>query len=87
MRMQRDVGPSLASLVLWNRQANQGGCKGPGRKIHGTAQPLYARFSIIFSSCFSKVTIGYNPSRAPRPLGQALSLRPWCAHSHRRLSH
>jgi hypothetical protein len=26
-----------------------------------TAQPLYTRFPIILSSCFSKVTIGYNP--------------------------
>jgi hypothetical protein len=26
-----------------------------------TAQPLYTRFPIIFSTCFSKVTIGYYP--------------------------
>ena len=29
-----------------------------------TAQPLYARFPIIFGSCFSKVTIGCNPRLA-----------------------
>jgi hypothetical protein len=28
-----------------------------------TAQPLYTRFPIIFSRCFSKLTIGYNPRR------------------------
>jgi hypothetical protein len=27
-----------------------------------TAEPLYTRFPIIFSRCFSKVTVGYNPS-------------------------
>jgi hypothetical protein len=27
-----------------------------------TAQPLYTSFPIIFSSCFSKVTIGYHPT-------------------------
>jgi hypothetical protein len=34
-----------------------------------TAQPLYTRFPIKFSSCFSKVTIGYHPSRRPRGRG------------------
>ena len=29
--------------------------------FRSTAQPLYTRFPIIFSSCFSKVTIGYHP--------------------------
>ena len=32
--------------------------------LRSTAQPLYTRFPIIFSSCFSKVTIGYSPIRA-----------------------
>jgi hypothetical protein len=30
--------------------------------LFSTAQPLYARFPIIFSTCFSKVTIGYHPT-------------------------
>ena len=29
--------------------------------LFSTAQPLYSRFPIIFSTCFSKVTIGYHP--------------------------
>jgi hypothetical protein len=29
--------------------------------LFSTAQPLYTMFPIIFGSCFSKVTIGYNP--------------------------
>jgi hypothetical protein len=33
--------------------------------LRRTAQPLYNRFPIIFSGCFSKVVIGYNSSRAP----------------------
>ena len=36
--------------------------------LRSTAQPLYTRFPIIFSSCFSKVTIGFIPrSGSPRP--------------------
>jgi hypothetical protein len=31
-----------------------------------TTQPLFSRFTIIFGSCFSKVTIGYNPNTTPR---------------------
>jgi hypothetical protein len=31
--------------------------------ISSTAQALYTSFPVIFSSCFSKVTIGYNPTR------------------------
>ena len=31
--------------------------------LFSTAQPLYSRFPIIFSTCFSKVTIGYHPTR------------------------
>ena len=34
--------------------------------LSSTAQPLDTRFPIIISSCFSKVTIGYNPSSAAR---------------------
>jgi hypothetical protein len=30
--------------------------------LFSTAQPLYSSFPIMFSSCFSKVTIGYHPS-------------------------
>jgi hypothetical protein len=30
--------------------------------LSSTAQPLYTRFPIIFGSCFSEVTIGYNPT-------------------------
>jgi hypothetical protein len=33
-----------------------------------TAQPLYTRFTIIFSSCFSKVTIGFIPRLSGRAL-------------------
>ena len=29
--------------------------------LSSTAQPLHTRFPIIFSTCFSKVTIGYHP--------------------------
>jgi hypothetical protein len=34
--------------------------------LFSTAQPLYTRIPIIFSTCFSKVTIGYNPTRTAR---------------------
>jgi hypothetical protein len=32
--------------------------------LFSTAQPLYTRFPIIFSSCFSEVTIGCSPAQA-----------------------
>jgi hypothetical protein len=35
--------------------------------LFSTAQPLYTRFPIIFSTCFSKVTVGYHPTSAPPP--------------------
>ena len=36
--------------------------------LYSTAQPLYTRFPIIFGSWFSKVTIGYNPTRGSPPV-------------------
>jgi hypothetical protein len=46
----------------------------PKLSLFSTAQPIYTSFSIIFSSCVSKVTIGYHPrprrwrgARSPRP--------------------
>ena len=42
--------------------------------LFSTAQPLYTRFPNIFSTCFSKVTIGYYPTR---PGTRACSPRCW----------
>jgi hypothetical protein len=53
-------------------------CRGPHRVIcyirlslFSTAQPLYPRFPIIFSTCFSKVTIGYYPRPPQRRCARA----------------
>ena len=70
---------------------------GPGQEGKGyirlshcsTAQPLYARFPIIFGSCFSKVTLGYYPRKGrattapttsrPAPTSRTSATRSWPA--------
>jgi hypothetical protein len=44
--------------------------------LHSAAQPLYARFPYSCSGCVPRVTIGYRPRRAARPVWVPLGDAP-----------